>query len=234
MSSPGKRWWISAIALALGFVALAILVRLGLLNTFDDRIRQLARPDDVWGTAQKRADVVVEGLRPPVLVISMAILTLVWCLIRRSVLPAVIGAAGLVLAAASTLATKLAVGRADPHGYLAQHGGSFPSGHVLTLMVSVGLAVLMVHPQGSGWILFVPAALAGAVMGGCLLLQSAHWTTDVIGGALLAGGALATVRGGLATFGSGSRERHSLRSPPAAATARPTAGDTSIGGSPHS
>ena len=230
MSSPGKRWWFSAIALGLVFVVLAILVKLGLLNTFDDRIRQLARPDDVWGTTQLRADVVVEGLRPPLLVIAMAILTLICCLVRRSVLPAAIGAAGLVLAAASTLATKLAVGRADPHGYLAPHSGSFPSGHVITIMVSVGLAVLMVHPQGGGWILFVPAVLAGAVMGGCLLLQSAHWATDVVGGALLAGGVLSAVRGGVVTLGAGRRDRHSLRSPPAAATARPTAGQTSAGG----
>ena len=47
-----------------GLLALAICVHGGLLDTFDSMVRQWARPDDVWGTAQLRADLVVEGLRP--------------------------------------------------------------------------------------------------------------------------------------------------------------------------
>ena len=44
------------------FIALAIAVHLGLLDTFDLIARAWARPDDVWGAAQMGADVVVEGL----------------------------------------------------------------------------------------------------------------------------------------------------------------------------
>jgi len=162
-----------------------------------------------------RADLVIEGLRPPVLAVVTSVGTVVCCLVKRSALPAVIGAVGLLLAASSTLAAKLLVGRPDPHGYLAAHGGSFPSGHVITIMVSVGLAALMIHPLGYGWIALVPAAVAGAVMGACLLIQSAHWASDVIGGIVLACWVLATLRACLEFFRLRRRQdSRSLRSPP--------------------
>lgn len=58
-----KRWRI-AFWSAGAFRALAVMVDFGLLESFDLIVRYWARPRDVWGPAQLRANLVVEGLRP--------------------------------------------------------------------------------------------------------------------------------------------------------------------------
>jgi membrane-associated phospholipid phosphatase len=180
-----RRWWI-AIGSAAAFSLLAVLVRLGLLDAFDLAFRQWVRPDDVWGTAQLRAEVVVQGLRPAVTASLLTAYTLAYCVRRRSFRPAIfVGCAGLATGAL-TLATKAAIGRPDPHGSFANvGGGSFPSGHVTTVVICLGMAVLVVRQHPGWWIWTIPA-LGGALMGASLLLQAAHWFTDVVGGGLLA------------------------------------------------
>ena len=59
-------------------------VHLGLLDRFDLIARAWARPDDVWGAAQMRADFVVEGLRPAVVAGLLAAFTVACCVKRRS------------------------------------------------------------------------------------------------------------------------------------------------------
>jgi membrane-associated phospholipid phosphatase len=167
------------------FMALAISVHLGFLNTFDAVVRQWARPDDVWGAAQLQADIVVEGLRPPIVAALLVAFTAVCCVKGRSLRPAAFVGIVSVVTVALTVMTKIAVGRPDPHGLIGSTGGSFPSGHMITLMVSLGLAVLLAWPRAGRWIWLVPA-LGGGLMGVCLLLQAAHWFTDIVGGILLA------------------------------------------------
>ena len=162
---------------------------LGLLNTFDSVIREWMRPDDVWGTAQVRADYVVEGLRPAVVVSILAAYTAVICVIRRSLRPGLFVGAVWLITAALTVAVKIAMGRPDPHGVVGGHGGSFPSGHTISVVVCLGLAVLVAQPRLGRWI-WIPLALVGALMGAALLVQAAHWSTDVLGGGLLAIGVL--------------------------------------------
>ncbi len=183
-----RRWWI-VIASAAAFTALAVGVHLGLLNTFDSVIREWMRPDDVWGTVQVRADYVVEGLRPAVVVSILAAYTAVICVIRRSLRPGLFVGAVWLITAALTVAVKIAMGRPDPHGVLSGHGGSFPSGHTISVVVCLGLAVLVAQPRLGRWI-WIPLALVGALMGAALLVQAAHWSTDVLGGGLLAIGVL--------------------------------------------
>ncbi|MGH8823077.1 MAG: phosphatase PAP2 family protein [Jiangellaceae bacterium] len=167
-------------------------VHLGLLDTFDSIIREWARPDDVWGTAQLRADYVVEGLRPPVLAGLLAAFTVAFCVIRRSLRPAMFVGGVWLMTAALTVAAKMAVGRPDTHGTVDDYGGSFPSGHTISVIVCLGLAVLVAQPRVGRWVWLVPA-LGGALMGASLLVQAAHWSTDVAGGGLLATGVLAAV-----------------------------------------
>jgi membrane-associated phospholipid phosphatase len=168
------------------FMALAISVHLGFLNTFDAIVRQWARPDDVWGAAQLQADIVVEGLRPPIVAALLVAFTAVCCVKGRSLRPAAFVGIVSVVTVALTVMTKIAVGRPDPHGLIGSTGGSFPSGHMITLIVSLGLAMLLVvWPRAGRWVWLVPA-LGGGLMGVCLLLQAAHWLTDLVGGSLLA------------------------------------------------
>jgi membrane-associated phospholipid phosphatase len=190
-----RRWWL-AIGSAGAFTATAVIVHLGLLDSVDSIIREWARPDDVWGTGQVRAEYVVEGLRPPVLAILLAALTVAFCVVRRSLRPATfVGGVGLVTAAL-TVATKVAVGRPDTQGAVERFGGSFPSGHTISIMVCLGLAALVAQSRVRRWVWLIPA-LGGCLMGVSLVVQAAHWSTDVVGGALLAAGVLtvASARG---------------------------------------
>ena len=184
-----KRWWI-ALGSAGAFAALSVLVHLGLLNAFDSVVREWARPQDVWRAAQMRADLVVEGLRPAVLAGLLAAFTGAYCVKRRSWRPAAfVGSVGLITAIL-TVATKAAVGRPDPHGFLSNDGGSFPSGHTIVVIVCLGLAVLVALPRAGRWMWLVPA-VGGSLMAASLLLQAAHWSTDIVGGGLFATGVLA-------------------------------------------
>jgi membrane-associated phospholipid phosphatase len=183
------RWWI-ALGSAGAFTALAVAVHLGLLNTSDSIVREWARPHDIWGSVQLRAGLVVEGLRPTVLGGLLAAFTVAYCVRRRSLRPAAFVGGACLVTVALTVATKTAVGYPDPHGSLGANGGSFPSGHMTAVIVCLGLPVLVAQQRPSRWLWLLPA-LGGGLMGACLLLQAAHWATDVVGGGLLGMGVLA-------------------------------------------
>ena len=183
-----KQWRI-AFWSAAAFGALAIVVQLGLVDSLDTIVREWARPRDVWGTAQLQASLVVDGLRP-VVVVLLATFTLMYCAMRRSLRAvAFIGAVGLATIAL-TIASKITVGRLNTHAVLGSNGGSFPSGHVISVVVCLGLVVLIVQPRTRWWIWLIPA-FGGLLMGAAMLLQAAHWFTDVVGGGLLAAAILA-------------------------------------------
>jgi membrane-associated phospholipid phosphatase len=208
-----RRWWIVIVSAAT-FTTLAVIVDLGLLSTFDSIIREWARPNDVWGTAQLRADYVVEGLRPPVLAVLLALFTLVLCVIRRSMRPAVFVGGVWLITVALTVVVKMAVGRPDTHGVVENFGGSFPSGHTISVIVCIGLAVAVVQRRVGRWVWLIPA-LVGGLMGVALMIQAAHWSTDVMGGALLATGVLvAASTSGWRQWSHGPKGEHQGRSLP--------------------
>jgi membrane-associated phospholipid phosphatase len=189
-------------------------VHLGLLDSFDSIIREWARPDDLWGTAQLRADYVVEGLRPAVLAILLAAFTVAFSVLRRSLRPLVFVGGVCLITAAVTFAAKMAVGRPDTHGTTTNsHGGSFPSGHIIAVVVCLGLALLIAHPRVRRWVWLIPGLMAG-VMAVCIMLQAAHWLTDVVAGGVLATGILVAVRTtGWVQWSHGGRGRE--QQPPA-------------------
>jgi len=192
LRTPKPSRWLIAIGSTVGFIGLAAVVRLGLLDTLDSTMREWARPRDVWGPTQWRADYVVEGFRPAVLAGSLAVLTLVFCIVRRSIRPLALVVGASLLTVTLTLLAKLAVGRPDTHEVVDSHGGSFPSGHTISAVVCLGLAVVIAWPAPRRWLWLAPA-LAGGVMGAALMVQAAHWATDIVGGGLLAAAVLATV-----------------------------------------
>jgi undecaprenyl-diphosphatase len=132
-----------------------------------------------------RADLVVEGLRPIVVAGLLAAFTGAWCVKCRSLRPAAFVSAVCLATVALTVAVKIIMGRPDPHGLLGSDRGSFPSGHVIVVTVGVGFAVLTARQGAGQWVLII-AAVAGGLMGVCLLLQAAQWLTDLVGGSLLA------------------------------------------------
>jgi undecaprenyl-diphosphatase len=177
------------VAAVIGLAVLTAGVVTGVVHQVDVTVRDLARPGDVWGLAQWRADAVVEALRPSRAVWGPVAVAAWQCLRRRTIRPAVLVAAACLVAVALVTVIKLLVANPDPHGGLT-HGGSFPSGHTLAVAGSAGLALLLVRaePPWPAWAL--PAGLA-LVMGSALLVEGAHWGSDVLGGALLATALLA-------------------------------------------
>lgn len=175
------------------FVVLTLLVATGATQGLDVAARDYFRPHDEWGPLQMRVDTVVEGLKPTHVAALLALVALGTSLWRWSVRPGLYVALTGALAGAGTVAVKTLLHRTDPHHEMTSAaGGSFPSGHTLGVLVLCGLVVLLVRPR-SRWWEWAPVALAGAAMAYALLVQAAHWFTDVLGGCLLAVAVLATV-----------------------------------------
>lgn len=174
-----------AVCAAVAFVALGVLVAAHVTQPLDAAARTLFRPHGEWGAAQVRADVVVEGAKPRNILLLLPVVGVCASIWRASWRPAAYAALIAVSLVAVTLLSKLVVHRADPHGAIAELGGSFPSGHVASVLVCVGGAVLVLHERPQWWEWAV-VGLAGAVMGLAVMVQAAHWFTDVLGGTLLA------------------------------------------------
>lgn len=173
----------AAVAAGVCFVLLALAVAAGATTEMDVAIRDTLRPGDVWGEHQLAADVVVEGLRPVVMVAVLLTVGAAVSLLRRSWAPLALAGLLVLAAALPALAVKAALHRTDPHHELSS-AGSFPSGHVLLVLVGLGgmLLVAAVRTRWWHWLLVGAATSAMAVS---LVVQAAHWSTDALGGALL-------------------------------------------------
>jgi membrane-associated phospholipid phosphatase len=126
---------------------------------------------------------------------------------RRSWWPVVYST---VLAGASmavTLVVKFAIERPDPHGDVAASGGSYPSGHVVAVVVCLAGCIFVVWPRARWW-LWLPMVSATGLMITALIVSAAHWPSDVLAGTLL----------GLAVVTGGSRLRLRRRAHEPAAT----------------
>lgn len=173
-----------AVAAGAAFVVLTLLVATGVTERLDVAARGFFRPNQEWTQAQAALDILVEGLRPPVAAALLGIAGLCTSLQRRSWLPLAQAATIAGVGGALGLATKALVGRPDPSNEMTALGGSFPSGHVLSVLVCLGGVVLVLAARPSRWA-WALVVLVAAGMGYGLLIQSGHWLTDVAGGALL-------------------------------------------------
>ena len=201
--------FVLAAVAAAAFIVLTVLVAAGATRDLDVAARDHFRPHDVWGTTQMRVDVLVEGLKPSKVVPLLALVTVVACVRNRSWRPAVYAVLLAGVAGTLTMITKVVVERPDPHQDMTAVGGSFPSGHTVAVLVCLGTALLLLQERPRWWE-WVAVGLVGLAMGLSLLLQAAHWFTDVLGGLLLGLVVLATavglrVRGTDRSLRAGSR-----------------------------
>ena len=178
-------------AAAAAYAVLTVLVATGLADTLDIAARQWFRPDDLWGPMQLRVDTLVEGLRPTRVVPVLPLVAVLAAVLRRSWAPVRVALLVLLLSGGLVLLSKLVVSRPDTHGEDAHLGGSYPSGHVAALLAVLGGCLLVIGTRR--WWAWAVVALLDLVMGVCLLLEAAHWFTDVVGGVLLSTCVLATV-----------------------------------------
>lgn len=169
---------------ATGFVVLSVIVATGVLDSADRDLLDFFRPGDRWGHWQTHADHVVVRLQPLRVAIFLAVVTVVLCGVRRSWRPAAYALAVGGASSALVLGTKTLLHRTGPADTII-HGGSYPSGHTLSVIICLGTALLLLRPSTTRpWHWLLVGGPAGA-MGLSLLLVGAHWFTDVIGGGLL-------------------------------------------------
>lgn len=208
-----RGWFVLAAVAAVAFLVLTVLVATDATQDLDVDARDYFRPDDVWGTTQIRVDVIVEGLKPRNVAPLLVLVAVAVSLRRKSWRPAVFAGLLAGVAGVLTMLTKVILERPDPHDDMSAVGGSFPSGHMVSVLICLGGALLVVQ-QRPRWWEWVLVGLVDLAMGLSLLLQAAHWLTDVVGGLLLGVAVLAaaigwrgTARGGWVDEGRPRRTR---------------------------
>ena len=199
--APRRVTWLAAGGLAAGYVVFGLAVHLRVLDSFDVAVRHRARPGGWWGPEQIEASRAVSALTPLRFALLLLLVVVAVSLARSSLRP--LGLAGLVggFAIAATVSTKWVMAHADTGRTPVAHD-AFPSGHVVSATMGVGLAVLLLRPAPRwSWSL---AVLAGAVVGTALVFADVHPATDVLGGGLLAGATLtAAAAAGLGPWAAG-------------------------------
>jgi membrane-associated phospholipid phosphatase len=179
--------WIIPSSVMVCYVLFAVAVHLRLLDGLDLAVRDAARTREEWGPQQTRAARVVGALEPSHLALPLGLVIAVLSLLRRSLRPFVVAAVVGLPVVLVTVATKWAMRRWDSNIFPVGHG-SFPSGHVVAVIMAFGLAVLLVRPHTVwGWVLPI---VMGCAMGAALIVARVHPATDVLGAGLLAGAAL--------------------------------------------
>jgi membrane-associated phospholipid phosphatase len=163
---------------------LLVLIDAGATHHVDVAVREYFRPDNEWGPAQARLGPIIDGLRPSRMLALCAISASGIAVMRRTWLPLIYVGLASSLGAATTLVAKFAVSRPDPYGEMSGVGGSFPSGHVIGVLVFPGLALLALTER-SRWWQWSAVVAAALLMAWALLLSAAHWLTDVAGAGLL-------------------------------------------------
>jgi membrane-associated phospholipid phosphatase len=179
------RWFLGTAAAlsAIAFLVLSVVVAAGLTQSLDDNARELFRPGDRWGDTQTRFGYLVDGLAPPITGPLLAIGSAIAAWRARSLRPLVFAGATGSLAVALTLAAKAAMDRSDGHGDLHGVATSYPSGHMVLLLISAGGLLLIYVPQAR-W-LWVALGVLAVTMGIAILVVAMHWLTDVVASVLL-------------------------------------------------
>lgn len=202
-----------ALIASAAYAALALSVAAGLTQHWDEVARDYFRPGDRWGPAQMRVDLFVEGLKPWRVSVVLVAATAVATVLRRSWRPVTTVAAVTVPTAAVALLTKFLLARPDPHYEVSTLGGAFPSGHTLTILVAGGLLLRLCGPsrtwvRGGAWAV---VGLVTAAMAISLLLEGAHWLSDILAGALLGVAALTAIADKSGGVSGRERPRRSRR-----------------------
>ena len=122
------------------------------------------------GARPNRWEVVVDALRPPVAASVLAVL-------RSRPRSSAVAPTGDAAAATGIQRTVTPTASRRPGGRnmtTGGHGGSFPSGHTLAVVVCLGLGVHLILPGAPLWA-WLTGCAAGAGMGVGLVAIGAHW-----------------------------------------------------------
>jgi membrane-associated phospholipid phosphatase len=187
LAAVARRWelWCSAGLTAL-FIVLTVLVATGAADPFDTLVARHFRPVREWGELQEQYGPWITRLAPGRMFAVLGATCLVFAAGRRSWRTLAFGVVPAVVSVGVALAVKAVLARPDPLGGASPDGGSYPSGHMMAVVVSVAACLCVVSPRVRWWWLAVLAVPCG-LMATSLVVTTQHWVSDVVGGALLAG-----------------------------------------------
>ena len=160
-----------------------MIVATGITQPLDSAARELFRPGDRWGDTQTRFGYMVDGLAPPITAPLLAVGSALAAWRWHSLRPLVFAGATGCLAVVLTLAAKTVLRRPDGHGDLHGSASSYPSGHLVMLLVCAGTLLLTLAPGATR--LWAMLGVVVVLMGVSILVVAMHWLTDVVGSALL-------------------------------------------------
>jgi membrane-associated phospholipid phosphatase len=234
---PSRLRLMVAGVVAAAFVVVTVLALTGATARLDQRLMHWFRPDDEWGDIQQTLLPIIDALEPRRTFLLLGLVAVAVSVRRWSLRPALF--VGLVGGAAvvTTMLAKFAVRSADPRGEMSATGGSYPSGHMVGVIVCLGGCVLVLS-RTTRWWQWLPVAGIATAMGAALLFTAAHWPSDVLGGALLgvavvAFAAVLPMRSTVyrsSTGARGRRLRHTARTGPAAGGGTGPMGNNTDGG----
>jgi len=175
------------------FLVVTALVAAGATHRLDTAVNDWLVPVGSWNDKHQLASDIPDWTAPHFQVVAFGLFVLALAWRRRSRTPVVV--AGLLIGGTTVavLCLKRVVPRVDTGGHLTG-AGSYPSGHLAITVATVG-GVLILLVARTHWWQWALVALAPLGMAGCILYGSIHWTSDVVGGALLGATAVALACG---------------------------------------
>lgn len=189
-TANGLTWAVLTGVLLVLFIALTAVVLSGAADSLDVPVAHFFRPDEAWGAPQDRVAPWLTRLGPVPMFALLAVTCLAVAAWRRSWDSVAFGAVTALSSVVATLLVKAAVARTDPLGGISPDGGSYPSGHMVAIVVSLATCQLVLLPRVRWWcwlLLAVPSGLLAV----SLVVTTSHWVTDVVGGVLLSGALVA-------------------------------------------
>jgi membrane-associated phospholipid phosphatase len=178
----GVRPHVSAVVAGALFLALSLQVARDETVNFDQRVQDVFVPGGRWSHSHQVVSNIPDFVSTPRLILGFALVAACLTAWRRSVRPLLTAGALVVASVVAVEVTKHVTTRPDTGGHMGD--GSFPSGHMATIVITLGGLLLVSLPRTRWW-QWLAVSPVWVGMAGCLLYGDIHWVTDVIGGALL-------------------------------------------------
>ena len=188
------RFQLALLLLVITFGALAYLARSTPYWGFDLTVTRAIQAIDVYGFGTVLETISWVGFPPQFAIVCGLLVVAVFLLGHR------LEAGALLLdslgACALWFASTRLIDRPRPSADLVRvgmevHGGSFPSGHVLTIVAIFGFVVFLAYarlqPSWQRTLILIAFGLPIAVVGVARIYAGHHWPSDVLGGYMLGG-----------------------------------------------
>jgi len=165
------------------FLAMTVLVTAHVTHGLDTAVYDWLTPTGSWNETHELVSDIPDWTAPQFQLVAFAVFVLVLARRRASFTPLVVAGLLVVVTALLVLGVKRVVPRPDTGGHLTD-AGSYPSGHMALTVAIVGGVLILLVPRTRWWH-WVLLSLVPLGMACCLLYGAIHWTSDVLGGALL-------------------------------------------------